>query len=73
MARRVPEGAHDFGQCQGFPIYSPSEGVFEPSRPIDGLELITAVQLCLGRETQARQRLLQWARMGARGESIRAF
>ena len=34
------------------PIYSPRKGVFEPSHPIDGLELITAVQLCLGREME---------------------
>jgi hypothetical protein len=51
------------------PIYSPRKGVFEPSQPIDGLDLITAVQLCLGRETQICYQLLQWARMRARGES----
>jgi len=31
------------------------------------------VQLCIGRETQSCYRLLQWARMRARGESIRTF
>jgi hypothetical protein len=55
------------------PIYSPRKGVFEPSQPIDGLDLITAVQLCLGRETQICYQLLLWARMRARGESIRTF
>jgi hypothetical protein len=43
------------------------KGVFEPSQPIDGLDLITAVQLCLGRETQICYQLLLWARMRARG------
>jgi hypothetical protein len=54
------------------PIYSPRKGVFEPSRPIDGLELVTAVQLCLGRESPAAQRLLVWARMRGTGQSVRA-
>jgi hypothetical protein len=37
---------------------------FKPhSSPIDGLELITAVQLCLGHEKETCYRLLQWARM----------
>jgi hypothetical protein len=54
-------------------IYSPRKGVFEPSRPIDGLELITAVQICLGRESRAAYRLLTWARMRATGGSIRGF
>jgi hypothetical protein len=61
---------------EGFPntpIYSPRKGAFEPANPIDGLELVTAVQLCLGRERQTCYGLLQWARMRARGESIRAF
>jgi hypothetical protein len=49
------------------------QGRFQPSQPIDGLDLITAVQLCLGRETESCYRLLLWARMRARGESIRAF
>ena len=31
------------------------------------------MQLCIGRETQSCYRLLQWARMRARGESIRTF
>jgi hypothetical protein len=62
-----------FRELPNAPLYSPRRGVFEPSHPIDGLELITAVQLCLGRETQTCYRLLQWARMRARGESIRAF
>jgi hypothetical protein len=62
-----------FRELPNTPIYSSRKGVFEPSHPIDGLELITAVQLCLGCETQTCYQLLQWARMRARGESVRAF
>jgi hypothetical protein len=70
VAERLIAG---FRELPNTPIYSPRKGVFEPSHPIDGLDLITAVQLCLGRETQTCYQLLQWARMRARGESIRAF
>jgi hypothetical protein len=62
-----------FRAMPGISIYFPRKGVSEPSHPIDGFDLITAVQLCLGRETQNCYWLLQWARMRARGESIRAF
>jgi len=40
--------------------------VFEPSHPIDGLELIAAVQLCLGRESRECRELLIWARLKAK-------
>ena len=33
---------------RGVPIYSPRKGVFDPLKPIDGLELIAAVQKILG-------------------------
>jgi hypothetical protein len=62
-----------FRELPNTPIYSSRKGVFEPFHPIDGLELIAAMQLCLGRETQTCYRLLQWARMRARGESVPAF
>jgi hypothetical protein len=48
-----------------------AKGLFEPNQPIEGLELIAAVQQVLGRESQACYRLLQWARIRAEGESFR--
>jgi len=53
------------------PIYSPPCGVFDPLRPIDGLELIAAVQKILGRESPACYRLFRWARVRAEGGSFR--
>src|SRR5262245_27942341 len=57
------------------PIYSPQKSVLlrvgDKDRPIDGLELFAAVRRIMGQPAAAR--LLQWARMRARGESIRSF
>jgi hypothetical protein len=59
-----------FRAMPGISIYSPSKGVFEPSRPIDGLELITVVQLCLGRESRECRDLLTWARLKAKAGDV---
>jgi hypothetical protein len=40
-----------FRALPGTAASSPRKGVFEPSRPIDGLDLTAAVQLCLGRQS----------------------
>jgi hypothetical protein len=72
-ADRVADGlVAVFRALPGTPIYSPRLGVFKPLHPIQGLELITAVQLCLGRESPAARLLLAWARMRAAGESFQA-
>jgi hypothetical protein len=54
-----------FRQLPGTSIYSPRIGVFQPSRPVQGLELIVAVQTCLGRQSPAARLLLTWARARA--------
>jgi hypothetical protein len=59
-----------FRQLPGTSFYSPRVGVFKPSRPVEGLELITAVQACLGRESPAARLLLTWARVRAGGGSF---
>jgi hypothetical protein len=43
-----PSG-RDIQELPNSPIYSPRKGVFEPSHPFARSDLITAVQLCLGR------------------------
>ena len=70
MADRLIEA---FRAMRGVPIYSPRCGVFDPLRPIDGLELIAAVQKILGRESPACYRLFRWARVRAEGGSFREF
>ena len=62
-----------FRNLRGVPVYSPRAGIFDPFRPIDGLELIAAVQKILGRESPACYQLFQWARMMAEGSSFREY
>src|SRR5438105_4527945 len=44
-----------------------------PSRPIDGLEVITVARLCLGRESSDARRLLEWARTPRHGRVSTAY
>jgi hypothetical protein len=68
VAERLIEA---FRAMRGIPIYSPRKGAFDPFRPVDGLDLISAVQKILGRESPACFRLFGWARTQANGDSFR--
>lgn len=61
-----------FRALPGVPVWSPTVNALHPMKPglIDGLALVEATQICLGRRAPECIALLTLCRMRARGQNV---